>query len=179
MSEYIGSRIVPKPCGEWDNTNEYDVLSVVLYSESGDSYIARKNVPAGTAITEVGYWMLCSKFSAQLAALKTYLTDMETGMDKKVSDAIAEIEDARVSNADTAYDSIGSHIRAIETGVALDAGSVLSAILTDGAVTAEKLSSDVTESHNKVLKRLDAIEEVLVGVSYNGGEESLTVTAGV
>lgn len=55
MSEYTGKRIVPKPCGSWERLYSYEVLSVVLYKETGDSYIARKAVPSGTDITDTDY----------------------------------------------------------------------------------------------------------------------------
>ena len=30
MAKYVGKRIVPLPCGEWVQTKEYEMLSVVL-----------------------------------------------------------------------------------------------------------------------------------------------------
>lgn len=45
MSEYTGGRIVPKRCGTWDSTKTYETLSVVLYADTGDSYMSRKAVP--------------------------------------------------------------------------------------------------------------------------------------
>ena len=65
MAKYVGKRIVPLPCGEWDQRKEYEMLSVVLESSSGDSYIARRQVPAGTAITDTSYWAKSSDFSQQ------------------------------------------------------------------------------------------------------------------
>ena len=63
MSDYIGKRIVPKHCGEWDRAKAYEMLSIVLHTENGESYISRREVPAGTDILDGEYWAVCSRFS--------------------------------------------------------------------------------------------------------------------
>lgn len=75
MAKYVGKRIVPLPCGEWDQRKEYEMLSVVLESSSGDSYIARRQVPAGTAITDTSYWAKSSDYSQQLQNVSDQLTE--------------------------------------------------------------------------------------------------------
>ena len=66
MAKYIGKRIVPVHCGRWDQTKTYEMLSIVLEETSGDSYISRRAVPSGTAITDTNYWMLHSLYSQQI-----------------------------------------------------------------------------------------------------------------
>lgn len=66
MGTYIGKRIVPVHCGRWEKNRSYEMLSIVLNTENGDSYIARRDVPAGTALTDESYWMLHSLFSQQI-----------------------------------------------------------------------------------------------------------------
>ena len=66
MSDYIGKRIVPKHCGEWEKEQSYEMLCIVLDKTSGDSYISRCEVPAGTELTDKAYWALCSDFSQQI-----------------------------------------------------------------------------------------------------------------
>lgn len=55
MSKYIGKRIVPKHCGEWNRGIPYEMLSIVLHTESGESYISRCEVPAGTELLDGRY----------------------------------------------------------------------------------------------------------------------------
>ena len=43
------------PKGAWSNATAYDVLDIV--SNSGSSYLAKQNVPAGTALTNTSYWL--------------------------------------------------------------------------------------------------------------------------
>jgi hypothetical protein len=66
MATYIGKRIVPVHCGKWDLAKTYEMLSIVLEENSGDSYIARRAVPSGTAISDTHYWMLHSLYSQQI-----------------------------------------------------------------------------------------------------------------
>lgn len=128
MAKYVGKRIVPLPCGEWVQSREYEMLSVVLHTATGDSYIARKTVPAGTAITDTSYWVKSSDFSQQLQNVSNQLNETlravradndateaairadndatesairqdnantKAHVDAEVSDAIAEMNDAR------------------------------------------------------------------------------------
>ena len=66
MAKYVGKRIVPLPCGEWVQNKEYEMLSVVLHKATGDSYMARRQVPAGTAITDTTFWAKSSERSQQI-----------------------------------------------------------------------------------------------------------------
>lgn len=75
MAKYVGKRIVPLPCGEWVQTREYEMLSVVLHKETGDSYMARRQVPAGTAITDTAFWAKSSEWSQQVKNMSDQLTE--------------------------------------------------------------------------------------------------------
>ena len=75
MAKYVGKRIVPLPCGEWVQTKEYEMLSVVLHKASGDSYMAKRQVPAGTAITDTAFWAKSSDYSQQLQNVSDQLTE--------------------------------------------------------------------------------------------------------
>lgn len=77
MAKYIGKRIVPVHCGRWDQTKTYEMLSIVLEENSGDSYISRRAVPSGTAITDTNYWMLHSLYSQQIKDMSDQLTAAE------------------------------------------------------------------------------------------------------
>ncbi len=58
MATYLGKRVVPIVCGNWDNTHEYEMLSIVLDTNTKHSYISKKTVPVGVAITNEEYWSL-------------------------------------------------------------------------------------------------------------------------
>lgn len=75
MAKYVGKRIVPLPCGEWVQTREYEMLSVVLHTATGDSYMAKRQVPAGTAITDTTFWAKSSDYSQQFQNVSDQLTE--------------------------------------------------------------------------------------------------------
>jgi len=112
MGTFKGKRIIPKHDGVWDQKKEYEELTVVLDAESGDGYISRKPVPAGTALTDLNYWSLCSQFNAQMHRLETDvaadveamhkdLSETKVSMSKEVSDAESRVN-TKVSDAQTA-----------------------------------------------------------------------------
>ena len=89
MGRYIGARYVPIMGGEWDNTNEYEPLTVVQYE--GDSYTSKKYVPVGIAITNTTYWVKTSDYSQQLANLAQSLQQT----DGRVQDIEGDIRDIK------------------------------------------------------------------------------------
>lgn len=168
MSEYIGRRIVPVHGGVWDGSKAYEELTIVLYEASGDSYISRRPVPAGTVIGDKNYWMLYSLYSQQIAdavkemqetdaAVRAELSAAESRMENRVTEAekltnqnksnlnsrmdgidrrldanvsastdaaadyAAEVVDARVGTDETTYQNLGSHLRALGAGTAIQA----------------------------------------------------------
>lgn len=58
MATYIGKRVVPVVCGNWDINTPYEMLSIVLDTATKHSYISRREVPIGIPITNTDYWSL-------------------------------------------------------------------------------------------------------------------------
>ena len=78
MATYIGKRVVPIVCGNWDINTPYEMLSIVLDTATKHSYISRREVPAGIAITNTEYWSLwtvaleTAAIAPEMAAEKPY-----------------------------------------------------------------------------------------------------------
>ena len=68
MATYIGKRVVPIVRGNWDINQPYEMLSIVLDTATKHSYISRREVPAGVAITNTDYWTLYT-ISLETAAI--------------------------------------------------------------------------------------------------------------
>lgn len=55
-------KILGKVCltanGKWDNTKQYDKISIVFNDADNTSYISRQDVPAGIEITNEDYWQV-------------------------------------------------------------------------------------------------------------------------
>ena len=111
MAEYVGRRIVPRHAGVWAVQKEYEELMVVLDAATGDSYISRLPVPAGTALSDENYWMLFSLYSAQIAEAEKHLEDTASeireelaGTEKRIGEALSETE-SRIGESLTATEN--------------------------------------------------------------------------
>lgn len=136
MSEFIGKRIVPVHGGVWDQKRNYEMLTIVRHEESGNSYISRRDVPAGTALTDTTYWMLHSVYSQQIADAERHLTETTEnvrsrmdGLEARINanvtastessaDYAAEVVDARVDESGKEHGSLGDYLRSVEKGKA-------------------------------------------------------------
>lgn len=104
MSKFIGRRIVPKHDGVWDISKKYEELSIVLDKSSGESYISRKPVPAGTAISDQTYWMQYSLYSAQIAEAVREMKETEAHLTEYVDTAESNMNN-RVASAESLTNS--------------------------------------------------------------------------
>lgn len=84
MSRYIGARYVPILAGDWDNTNEYEPLTIVQYQ--GDSYTSKMYVPTGVAITNTQYWVKTANFNQQLSHMAEEWVEYQEYMTNKFND---------------------------------------------------------------------------------------------
>lgn len=145
VREYIGARYVPIVMGDWDNTKEYEPLSIVMYQ--GDSYTSRQFVPSGIEITNDAYWALTGNYNAQVQqyrneviALANLLPSTDFDPENTVSDQLdaldSRLDDIEADNWVTA-DRIAA--KAVTTAK-IDDSAVDTAQIADGAVTADKIA---------------------------------------
>lgn len=88
-NRYIGARYVPIFAGAWDNTEEYEPLTIVTYQ--GDSYTSRGYVPTGVAIDNTQYWAKTGDFNQQVANMQQQLDYLQEQLSTIVSDTIDDI----------------------------------------------------------------------------------------
>ena len=117
MSQFIGRRIVPVHGGVWDRTKSYEELTIVLHEASGDSYISRRPVPAGTVIGDQSYWMLYSLYSAQIHEAEQHLNEATedvrnriSASEQKVSNALSATEQAVSKDLQTTKSSMSEEL---------------------------------------------------------------------
>lgn len=79
LKVYIGARYTPKFEGEWKANKEYAALSVVYYNNK--SYVSRKTVPAGTAVTETEFWIESADWNAQVEQYNQNVTQYKGQVD--------------------------------------------------------------------------------------------------
>lgn len=89
------------PDGQWSSTKTY-TRNRLVYHTNGNSYVARKDVPAGTAITNVEYW--------QLSGSRGVDGDVTTAaMDAAIEYAVAQSENALQNQIDGINSGIVGH----------------------------------------------------------------------
>ena len=144
MSQYIGRRIVPVHGGVWDRTKSYEELTIVLHEASGDSYISRRPVPAGTVIGDQNYWMMYSLYSAQIHEAEQHLT--------------AATEDVRTRIA-ASEQKVSSALTATEQKVANDLASTKQAVSEDLQATKTSMSEELNQTQQFLTEKVDAADE--------------------
>ena len=168
MAKYVGKRIVPKHCGYWDAANEYEMESIVYHKASGNSYISRKSVPAGTDISHTDYWALCSDFNMQMDLLEKHFTETEQRIkadNDATETAVKADNDAtetaiKKDNANT-VSAIKADNDATETAIRQDNANTASIIKEDNANTAAEIKNDNASTAQTILADNAATKKTL------------------
>ena len=81
----IGPRTVIVPADPiiWDEATSYEYLTLVASTDFGQGYVSKRDVPAGTPLTNTDYWIPVAQFNAQLANLETNVAQLQTAVDGK------------------------------------------------------------------------------------------------
>lgn len=144
MSQFIGRRIVPVHGGVWDRSKSYEELTIVLHEASGDSYISRRPVPAGTVVGDQNYWMLYSLYSAQIHEAELHLNEATEDVKKRIT-----ASEQKVSSA----------LSATEQKVANDLAATESAVERRASAAEQVTNTNKAELNTRmdgIDKRLDA-----------------------
>lgn len=87
---YIGARYVPIFDGQWNNTKEYEPLTIV--TNEGNSYTSRTYVPIGVDITNETYWALTGNYNAQIEEYRQQVIQYQKDTDEKLLSKIDDVE---------------------------------------------------------------------------------------
>ena len=115
--QYIGARYVPKFDGTWDATKNYEPLTIVEDS-NGNSYTSKKDVPAGTQLSDREYWALTSSFSGAIEQLRRDVNDVQEDVGGLQSDVgglqsdVEQIEQQIAAGVERKYIFIGDSYQA-------------------------------------------------------------------
>lgn len=91
VRQYIGARYVPLYVGDWNNTRNYEPLSIVT-DANGNSFTSLKDVPAGTSLNDRDYWIQTSSFSGAVDVLQRRVNTAEDEIDTLQRDVTAAQE---------------------------------------------------------------------------------------
>lgn len=101
LKVYIGARYTPKFEGEWKANKEYAALSVVYYNNK--SYVSRKTVPTGTAVTETEFWVESADWNAQVEQYNQNVTQYKAQVDNYQNSVERYTEQVNQFYADTLH----------------------------------------------------------------------------
>lgn len=144
MGTFKGKRIIPRHDGVWNQNKKYEELTIVLDAESGDGYISRKQVPAGTALTDENYWSLCSHFHAQMHRLETDVAEDVAGMHRDLSDTKTAMSD----ELSQMHEKMAGELSETENRV--------NKSVEDAASAMKSTQDDMNAAVSQMNKRLDA-----------------------
>lgn len=112
---YIGARYVPKfadtPGSEWDNSIQYEPLTIVLYQ--GNSYTSKTFVPVGVDINNGTYWANTGNYNAQV---EVYRQEVE---------ALKEDVETNATNITNVQNNLSAFKKSLKTGLVAIGNSYL------------------------------------------------------
>ena len=77
--------IVPADPIIWDVSTSYEYLTLVASTDFGQGYVSKKDVPAGTPLTDTDYWVPVASFNAQLAQIQQQIATFTAEIAGKLS----------------------------------------------------------------------------------------------
>ena len=137
MGEFVGKRVVPDHVGIWNQNKTYEPLMIVLYSETGDSYISRKAVPTGISLSDENYWSLCAHYSAQMRKL-----EQDVGVDVQ---------------------QMHSDVTAVKNAMSQEFREAHTAISKELDDTHKAISQELSETEQRVNENLEQTSSELTG----------------
>ena len=186
MGEFLGKRVIPRHEGDWDKARSYEPLMIVLDPETGDGYISRYDVPAGTLLTNEHYWARCSHFNAQMHRLETDVAEDVEGMHtdlantkSAMSEELSQTHQKMAEELSETENRMGEKVTAA-TSAMKDTQSSMDAAV---AQMNKRLDANVTASTDSKADYAAELVDTRVdseGTTYpSAGEAMRSITAGL
>lgn len=170
---YIGLRYVPVIKGVWDNSIEYEALSIVVYQ--GNSYTSKIPVPIGVDINNDTYWVMTGNYNVQVANLQNevevavrqimdYATDFEnfkTGMMKLYEDFVVDA-DGKIAESVAQFEAeIGEQYEAFQRYVTEVLAQFRSDMDSFTQETTQRIDDFISNTTTDINSRFRTIEDDL------------------
>lgn len=171
---YIGQRYVPKVMGQWDSTQNYEGLSIVIHQ--GDSYTSKKRVPAGIDIHNDEYWVVTGNYNAQIDDYRTRVDNVENLINDKADTSYVDGEVDTLNTlintkADTSY--VDGEVDTLNTSINLKADTSYVDSEVAGLNTAINTKANTSYVDSELIKRvLKTTTSITYHVATNGNDNN-------
>ena len=91
MAYTVIGRIRPRPMGAWNAETEYETLDVAMQPDGAGAFMAIQNVPAGTELSNSGYWLPVVDINAAVDAAKA-ATELAEQAAAEVKDDVEQLK---------------------------------------------------------------------------------------
>lgn len=105
--------IVPADPIIWDAETSYEYLTLVASTDFGQAYISKRDVPAGTELTNTEYWIPAASYNAQLAAIQAQLASLAPQIEQAANDVKYPLAITKESGND--YGTINAMLACADT----------------------------------------------------------------
>ena len=95
--------IVPADPIIWSEDTSYEYLTLVASTDFGKSYISKRNVPAGTPLTNTNYWIPAADYNAQMAQIQQDLDSLETSVDSEISTLQTKVDSMSAASRENVF----------------------------------------------------------------------------
>ena len=173
---YIGNRYVPLFDGAWDNTKEYEPLTIVEYN--GASYTSRTNVPIGAEITNNTFWVCTGNYNAQVeqyrkevikecSNIKQSFNDFQENQETKFNVILINAEKKIDDFIKESYNNVNLDIQTLQSNFE----SLKSQIETDISTYKQEIEKYKNDTITEVDNKKNEISQLLTSnnIVFDGG----------
>ena len=164
---YIGARYVPKIIGEWNNSIEYEPLSIV--TNQGASFTSKTYVPVGVDINNTDYWVNTGNYNAQIEYYRQETARVQTGLDDLKGD-VTNIE-TNVSENTENITNLTQEISTVKTNVEKNTTDInnLTSRVSANEGNISDITNDVSSLQAKTTTVVNQTNARLLTVGNPGG----------
>ena len=179
---YIGHRYVPLLVGEWDNSIEYEGLSIVTYK--GASYTSKKRTPPGIKIENEEFWVLTGNYNAQIeyyrqdvARVQQEIRDTKADLESQMRDARKHVDDSVQNLTGYVNDTVDDLTRDVNNSITESERKVnqtvedLTGFVND---TASNLNDRMTNQETTISDNMETLQNALYNEIDNVGTTTFT-----
>ena len=152
----IGPRTVLVPADPiiWDEETSYEYLTLVASTDFGQAYISKRDVPAGTPLTNTTYWIPAASYNAQLEQYRQEVfqyAERVTGVETEI-DSLKERMFVNVKDYGAVGNGVVDDTDAIETAITAGIANSMPVFFPSGTYLVSGISmTGQADTHEEII----------------------------